>query len=44
MNNDKCRIIIEFDDGTVAIWGEVDEEQAEHLIVGSFGDPDTLHC
>lgn len=43
-NNHKCRVIIEYDDGTVAIWGEVDERQVEDLMIATFNQPDTIHC
>ena len=43
LNNDKCRVIIEYEDGTVAIWGEIDEEQVETYMVTTFGQPDTIH-
>lgn len=40
---EKARVEIEFEDGTIAIWGSVDEDIAER-IEEILGQPDTLHC
>ena len=45
MESDPNRVIIEYDDGTVAIWGDLTEEQVERiegLIAHELGQPDTI--
>lgn len=48
MSSEANRIIIEYNDGTTAVWGEVDpeliDEVIEPILIEFLGQPDTLHC